>query len=189
MEFWHLLLVLFFIGMLVNPHWLVDYGSILVNKQSLTFGYTPTIWGLVAFLVRFDMGKAIIVGGIVSIFFISIFIYSIAKEESLAPICVFSICTPIALLSTAYLWPYDQLLLVIPIVACMVLLKTLHFPYLSGPLTFIAIDIVGYTLFGISINLQMENLNAILSLVVLGTLGVLIWLSKRQTEPLSVFVG
>jgi hypothetical protein len=67
-------LVLIFIGMIIYPNWILNYLEIGNTKMTQTFGFSPTLWGLSAYITNFKFLPTIILGGItITILLIGIF--------------------------------------------------------------------------------------------------------------------
>lgn len=160
-------LLLALIGFLINPSWIDQYISILLAKHNVTFGYNPTIWGLTHFLTNFDAKSASLIGiGICAILLLVYFLI-INKLNSNTPSIVFGLIILIMLTTTPYLWPYDQIYLIFPIILTMWMARKLGVPYIFVSVLFILISIVSYFLFWISIKMQMENINGLITIIVL----------------------
>lgn len=152
---------LLFAGFAQNPNWLVEFWNTGNGKLSQTFGFSPTIWGISAFFCNYNLDCAIGVGAIISLFFLAGYLYLIAgKQNTLPPSQAISLAIVIVLLLTPYTWPYDQLLLVVPIVTIMMQLDRDGYKYFLVSLIFLAIDIYTLILLAVSAKIQMEIWNA-----------------------------
>ena len=90
----------------------------------------------------------------------------------MSPASVVNLAVPIMLLLTPSCWPYDQLLLIVPIIWVITNLKDNGYGFLPVSFVFLAIDILALILLGASAMLQTEIFNAIIPLVVFG---LLVW--------------
>jgi len=167
---------------LYNPNWIQEYLEVIKAKQALTFGFSPTIWGLAALVCQFNMTWTLLVGSFITISLFVIYIILAKKLKEITPLIGVGLSGTIALLITPYLWPYDQIILVLPILLIIVTLKNLHTSYLLHALFFIGIDIVGYVLFGISTIIEIENLNGFLPLLLLGIYIWILFKSRADNE-------
>jgi len=158
-----------------NPNWIWEYFEVLKSKQAQTFGYTPTIWGLAAFVSQFNLSTTLLTGSFITLPLLVMYIIIVTKLKGITPLEAVSFSVIIALLITPYLWPYDQIILVFPIVVIMATVRKVTNLYLRSALVFLIVDIVGFLLYWISIKIQMENLNSILSLLVLGIYALILF--------------
>ncbi|MGE5073282.1 MAG: glycosyltransferase family 87 protein [Anaerolineae bacterium] len=92
----------------------------------------------------------------------------------------FSLIIPLGFVTALYLWSYDQLLYVIPIVwiACR-LLERWH-SYVPVIIFLIVLDVVAFAALAFHAYTQRDLLNILTSLVVLGLFG---WLTGRPAAP------
>jgi len=173
-------ITLFLLGVLISPTWVPQYLSILLTKYNQTFGFSPTIWGLTFFITNFNWNAALVSGGIASCLFLAFYLVTIWVKKSITPAQAISLAIPIMLLITPYIWPYDQILLVFPIVQTMVIMKKLQIKYLGTSMVFIGISIASYILYAFTIRIEMENLNAVLTMIVLASLLAAFWLTRKE---------
>jgi len=105
------------IGMLVNHRWLFDYINIGGNSFTKYYGMHPTLWGAVGQIVgKNSLGLAITILSVVTVIAIQVFFFS-KHKTSTDPLSAFSSLLPAAILVAPYSWNYEQVLLLIPIVA------------------------------------------------------------------------
>lgn len=181
--------ILYLLGWIVSTDWVPQYLSILGSKFNDYYGYTPTIWGLVFYLTGFRYTLATSLGITFSVIIILAVLSFIWKDRSISPAVAIGMAIPIGLMITPYLWPYDQVLLLLPIVQLMVFLQKSNAKYLPISIAFIGISILSYVLYGITINIQMENLNALLTLIVLiGFISAFILSHKSRLDDVEVTI-
>ena len=154
------------VGVLINPGWLREY--ILVGNQKLsdTFGFSPTLWGLASPICRYQLNCVLFMGGsAVSLLGLVIGYILINNKNPVTPSPAISLSIIGALLITPYLWPYDQVLLILPILFIM---KTLHsrYPYLVSATLFLCIDLITIGLLLVTIRVEKENFNGLISILV-----------------------
>jgi hypothetical protein len=154
------------LGGLYVANWVELYLGVLQAKHAQTFGFSATIWGLSAFVSRFNHEVTLVIGSVAVLFVSILFFVLITRPKAITPMVALALSVSAGLLVTPYLWPYDQVLLFLPIILIMAFLRKAY-PYLGIALVFIVIDVIGWVLFSFSINIQMENLNALLTLTVL----------------------
>lgn len=173
-------LFLVFAGWLRNPNWIVEFWNVGNSKLSQTFGFSPTIWGLTASFCSYSLNCILKYGTAMAMLFLIGYLYLLIwKRDLLSPAFVISLAIIITLLLTPYTWPYDQLLLAIPIITITMNLAGEGYKFIPVSLIFLATDVLAWILYGISINIQMEIWNAGIPLFVLG---ILTWHIFKKTE-------
>lgn len=158
---------LLLIGMAIDPEWLSQYYNILLIKYNQTFGYSPTIWGLSFQINSFEWNTSITLGAILTAIVIIGYLIFIWKDKNIPSMSVIAFATLVMLLITPYLWPYDQIILLLPIVLSMSMLRKNGVSYLGTSMIFIMISIISYYLFWRSTIIRIENINVFLTLLVL----------------------
>jgi glycosyl transferase family 87 len=180
-------LVLVCIGLLQDPNWIVEFWRAGNAKLSATFGYSPTIWGVSAYLCNHNLACTAAYGGAAGVLLLIGCIYVLgAKNASLPPIWAISFAVTVTLLLTPYTWPYDQLLLIIPIITVVMHLARRGFPFLPTALLFVGIDILAFIVLGISAGIQIESWSAVIPLWVLALLAGMLW---KGTKPGNALDG
>jgi hypothetical protein len=169
-------------GFLLNPNWIKEFWQAGNTKLSQIFGFAPTIWGLSSIFCQHKLDCSLVYGGALSLLLLMGLSFLLVKKLSnLSPLLAASIAITITLLITPTAWPYDQLLLTIPIVAVIMELASARSRFLQVALIFLAIDVMAFILLGISARVRMETWNAIIPLSVFA---LLVWtLSKHRPVP------
>lgn len=155
-------------GALYDPGWIGQYLQVLRFKQEQTFGYSPTIWGMSALISGFHLPGTLWIGSLITVVLLALYLVMVIKLTHLTPLVAVGLAVTVALVITPYLWPYDQIMLVLPIVLAMAALKKANIGYLPSALVFLAIDVVAFVLLWFSAQSQTENVNGLVPLVVLG---------------------
>ncbi len=162
---------LLLLGLIQNPTWIIEFWRAGNTKLSQTFGFSPTIWGVSTLLCNYNLNCAIGYGaGIGLITLLGYAVFLTRKSRLPAPTMVVGLALSVALLLTPYTWPYDQLLLVIPIVAVTLGLAEAGHRFMPSALIFLAFDLMAMILLYVSARIQMEIWNAAIPLSVLGLL-------------------
>lgn len=175
-------LILLIAGLAQNPNWIFEFWNVGHTKLSQTFGFSPTVWGVSAFFCRYEQSCTLLYGAVISLFFLIGSAYLITRRQGpFSPTQFASLVITIVLLLTPYTWPYDQLLLLIPILTVMLGLSKLGYPFLPIALLPLILDAVAFVLLGVSVRLEREYWNAIIPLL---TFILLIWyLSITKPAP------
>ncbi len=171
---------LILLGMILDPNWIVHYWFAGYAKMTQTFGYAPSIWGLSRYLCA---GKTSCITGAGSGMAISLFgicTYFILKNGKIvAP--KFIICLSIVsmLLLTPHTWPYDQLLLIIPIIIVTLGLAKQKVRFLPAAVIFLLLDILALIILKVNAFLQNEIWSVMLTIIVFL---LLLWYQKYERE-------
>ena len=109
----------------------------------------------------------------------------VRMQKELSPTWAVGLAVTATLLLTPTAWPYDQLLLIIPIISIVMTLARAGFAFLPTALIFLGIDIMAFLLLGITARIEVETWNAAIPLLILGILGWMIWkgTSRENREP------
>jgi hypothetical protein len=151
-------LLLLIAGFVQNPNWLIEFWNVGNGKLSQTFGFSPTIWGMSALYCNYNLDCAIGYGVSISLLFLIGYLYLlISKQNILSPALTVSLAVVITLLLTPYTWPYDQLILVAPIVTITMRLAREGYKYLPVSLISITIDILALILLGVSAKFKRKS--------------------------------
>ena len=176
-------LALLIIGLVIDPHWVNDYLGIGNLKLSQTFGYSPTVWGFVAYISGFKLNPTLVFGGLAAIVLLVGCLFTLVrKREFLSLMMVYSIIIATTLLITPYTWSYDQVLLIIPIIVIMIEMMSRHYPYLLTASIFLLFDVLTLVLLLASAKIQMEVLNAIIPLAIYCILFIFILTMKSEKQ-------
>ncbi len=110
------LILLFLIGAVRNPYWLLEYLSVTQQKMTESYTLHSTLWGFSS-LMPFDLTGQVAFGLVVALTLVGVDLYLFRKiqfRNDLFPLL--AIIIPIGLLVAPYAWVYNQILLAIPIV-------------------------------------------------------------------------
>jgi hypothetical protein len=166
-------LVLLFAGLVQNPHWVVEFWGAGNTKLSQMFGYSPTVWGLSAFLCGYKRGCTVGWGALgVFILIVGYVILLGRVHHKLSPALLISFVISIVLLITPYTWSYDQLLLLLPVVIITMGLAARGYRFLPVALLFLMIDILAFVLLGIVTMVEKDLWYVILPISILT---LLVW--------------
>lgn len=174
-------LLLLGIGLLRDPHWVSRFLTISNNKMDNTFGYSPTIWGISGMACQFQT-NCTVTFGFVGFFLISaLTIWLFLRWKAHAPALEFSVILALGLLSAPYLWPYDQLLLLIPLFLSLAALLNDDVSPIKILLIYLGVIFfsIGLGATANQLGHQHENLYAYLSLFVWG---FSLWALGREKE-------
>jgi hypothetical protein len=179
-------LVLIVAGLVENPDWIIEFWRAGNTRLSQTFGFAPTIWGASTFFCNYRLNCSLAYGGSIGLLLLIGYLYLVARKfKVLSPIWVAGLAVTITLLLTPYSWPYDQLLLVVPIIAITMGLAKAGYRFLPTALIFLIIDMIAFILLDISTIIQMEIWNIAIPLSVLALLAWYLSSKNRLTSDVT----
>ncbi len=167
---------------LFNPTWLLTWLTIGRSKVAVTWGltYAPTIWGAMA---KATGGEPYWpwLAGIASAVLILASLWITARAEPHAQWrFVFGVMLPVALVVTPYLWNYDQLMLLVPMMGCVALLDEAKAPFIVVSTLPLAIDLIGLGLLAGAIGLGHDVGSVLLPAAVAAGFGAAWAFASRQ---------
>jgi hypothetical protein len=171
-------IVLLFLGILQDFQWVVKFLQSGNQKLGETFAYGPNVWGFGRLVSN---GKAILlVGGILSfVLTAAVFLFILKNKNSLSFKEFVSVITPVVLVTTPYLWGYDQLYLLISLSTLVILLEDRKSPYLISTNIFIFASILSYLLTLPSTHYGYDYFSVLLPIIILVILIPFIILRKK----------
>jgi hypothetical protein len=178
-------LFLMLAGLAYDPSWIAGFWATGGAKLTQALRHAPTIWGISSFFCRQRLDCSLAGGGAALFLLVGYFCWLFFRKRELpsAGLAV-GISITLTLLLTPYVWPYDQLLLVVPIILLMSEAAKAGHRFLPVSLIFLGIDILTFILLGVSANLQTEIWNAAIpALVLLPLAGIL---TGRQLRPPNI---
>jgi hypothetical protein len=171
------LIVLYFIGFLVNPSWLIQWLSIGSQKIGSTICCTPTLWGLSSLICSFELSSALKMGTIVVILVCLLQLVIFFQIPGDRADIAFGFSIPVSLLISPYLWTYSHIILLIPILIIVRTLKERHYPFLiTGPFPLYMALLSGAIVF-ISMKIGVDVVTSVVPII---TFIVLFFLNYKQ---------
>lgn len=170
-------------GLLQNSRWLIDFLAAGNTKLWQTFGHSATVWGLSRYIAPQSPAGAIALGAGLSLLVAGGLIFLFWRGRgNLSPLFAMSMALSGTLLITPYTWPYDQLLLAMPMVLITYCLASRRSSFLPAAVLFLLLDLLALSLLLVSIPYETEIWSAALPLLVLCSLAVC-WLKEKMTAP------
>jgi hypothetical protein len=156
-------------GLVSNPGWIAEYWKVGNDKLAQTFGGSPTVWGLAALTCPGHSTCALIPGSAAALLVVIGFFWLVLRSRAhLAPLTVVGLAVSVTLLVTPYTWTYDQLLLIIPITVVTLAMDRMGYGFPLTATIFLGIDFLVVVLLFFDVLMEVEILNAIVPIVVLG---------------------
>jgi hypothetical protein len=110
-------LALFVIGMIQDPLWVIKFRGASQAVMDRTQGIHSNVWAYSYLICKGSSPCSTILGGISAITLLGLGGFFLWKNHArLTAWEAFNIIIPIGFISTIYLWAYDQILYIIPIV-------------------------------------------------------------------------
>lgn len=107
---------LLFIGLIQDLQWISKFRGASENLLGMRLGNQPTLPSYTRLLCAGDLTCTMVLYGLASMVLLGLFFWLLwVKQNSLAPLEVFSLAIAFGLLLPPYLWSYDYALLLIPI--------------------------------------------------------------------------
>jgi hypothetical protein len=157
-----------------QPQWVSAFLEIGLQKGSDVFMLTPTIWGIAGLSCGMDVDCTTFAGAITFIFSsLAAIIITITYAKDWSIWLAGSLFVIATLLITPYLWAYDQILLILPI---MTIVHTLH----EIKAKYLVISLLPLFFAGISLlllTLAMGKQHDVFSILLTVITGVLIYLT------------
>lgn len=180
------LLALLLIGILQNPHWVIDYWSIGNLKVSQNLWGVPTLWGLGSLLCGRTSGCTLAFGGVTSALLVAAFIWLvIGRWKDISPFTLTALASAVTLLVTPYIWTYDQLLLLLPVVDLTARLDRSSSRIPLALALFLGVDVLIIVLLVFDTLLDVEIFNALIPLLILMVYAAIRTpLTRRAVAPL-----
>jgi hypothetical protein len=176
-------IILLLAGLLIRLDWPIAFLSAGFQKFYSTFGYSPTLWGVVGDFCEHGYTCTLLYGSIGSVLFTLFLFGLLLKYKVGAPIFSVSILILAALLITPYTWAYDQILLVIPISFAAIKLFKQRVPYLISALLFLVIDIAALAFLVLALKTDVDVWSAVIPFACLICVCLPGFLSQKPVLP------
>ena len=171
------------LGWLDNPTWINEFVAIGSGKVWQTFGYSPTLWGISGQLCAHNRKCTLMLGGLLGGFCLIVFFYFVFQSPgNLSPALVLSLVIPIALLITPYVWAYDQILLIIPVLIVILAMIARDFPYIIPATLFLVISLLALAFVVLAMRTEYDMWSAVVALVCLILVARLLWINQWLPE-------
>jgi hypothetical protein len=155
------------LGWLRDPNWIGKMLWIGSQKLNYVWGYNPTVWGLSGMMCNNTMPCTLYAGAGLSVALGLITLFVLARQpHRYSPALVLSGLIPVVVLTTPYLWVYDQIFLLVPLVVLTSALLRQGRPYLVIVLPFLGTAILSLILFVLAFQLGRDTLTALVPLAV-----------------------
>jgi hypothetical protein len=172
------------LGLIYNPGWVTQYWQVGANKLAVTFGGSPTLWGLSYLGCQYNTTCTLAFGGVASLILVSGFLWlMLARRTDITPLTLISLSATVTLLVTPYTWTYDQILLLLPIVDLTLKMKEDGIRYILVSTWPLGLDFLILLILVLDTLLKVEIFNAIVPLLILVLHGSLQTRRRLKTAP------
>jgi len=181
-------IALLMIGMIQDPLWVIKFRSATEAVMDRTQGVHSNVWAFAYLACDGTSPCSALLGGTLSLILLGLggfFLWQAQppvgnrSQDKITAWEAFNVILPIAFASTIYLWAYDQLLYIIPIVWIVGTLVKRTKSYLSAFIFLIALDLVSF----FALIKQAETSKDLWSLgTTILVLGMVMWLHFRSTS-------
>lgn len=170
------------IGLLKDVQWIPKFLSIGAGKFTTRVGLFPNIWGISSQACGGQSLCTFGAGGFLALILVGVTIYVLWAKKDSPAFFIVSLITPVSLLITPYIWPYDQVLLIIPVVYVTVTLIQRGYPYLLAALFPISLSILSLGLLLLAVQLNQDTWSVLLPLVCFGLTLALSGTGQKSAE-------
>jgi len=177
-------LALLAIGMIQDPLWVVKFSGASQAVMDRTQGIHSNVWAFSYLICKGTSPCSTILGGIGALTLLglgSLFLWR--NQAQLSAWDAFNIIIPIGFISTIYLWAYDQILYIIPIVWIVGALVERKKSYIQAFIFLAALTLASFT----ALTLHAYTLKDVWSLVnTVIVAGMVFWLLyAKQKKPID----
>jgi arabinofuranan 3-O-arabinosyltransferase len=182
-------LAILIIGWLYDSSWIQEFLWIGNIKLTTTFGYSPTVWGIMGFICRFKQDCTGVSGIFVSVLLVVAFLIILFRgDKQITPSYILAGIVTIALLITPYLWAYDQILLVLPILLLIEKMISRGLPYLITSTFVLGVSLFSLLLIVVAVTIGYDVFSGFVSffiLILLAVFGKDIKIPKESANVLN----
>jgi hypothetical protein len=141
------------------------------------------VWGTASGICGFKLDCVLGLGGILVSLFLGISIFLLAHgRQRLSPSLAFSLIISTVLLITPYIWTYDHVLLILPLLVIIAILAQNNVRFIAAGSLFLFIDLVAMAFLLITINIEKEIYNSVIPFICFGLIGWAIYLFLKASK-------
>ena len=156
------------VGLLQDRQWIPKFltngGEIFSNNA----GLFSTTWGLSSRLCNEQALCSVGLGALLTVLLLGISLWVLWSKKNLSALNAVSLIISVSLVITPYIWPYDQILLIVPILYLTMRLFQRGAPYLLVALFPMAMTLLSLGLLLLAIHLKQDTWSVLLPLICFG---------------------
>jgi hypothetical protein len=177
-------LLLFTIGAISNPGWVLDFLRNGQGKLSHAFGYSPSLWGGAGAACYHELTCTFAAGVSLSLVVVAVTGWFLWKyHATLTASLTLALIIPAALLVAPYIWAYDQILLALPIAVVTMLMARQGFPFLLTALVFLFVGVVAWAALALAISAGSDAVSALIPAICWFLAMWIVWQSLGRDAP------
>jgi len=166
------------VGMIQDPLWLVKFRGASEAVMDRTQGVHSNVWAFAYLACSGDSPCWLILGGAFGAILLGAGGFYLWRNPTLTAWQAFNLIVPLAFVSTIYLWAYDQLPYLIPMVWVIGTLVKRYKSYIQAFIFLIVLELISF----FALVKQAETMSDLWSLgTTILTLGAVLWLTLRPT--------
>jgi hypothetical protein len=178
-------LSLLFIGMIQDPMWVVKFSSASQAVMDRTLGVHSNVWAFSYLACKGVSLCSTFLGAAGSLTLLGLGGFFLWKNQAKLSVWeAFNIIIPLGFVSTVYLWAYDQLSYIIPIVWIIGTLVTRTKSYIPAFIFLIVLDLVSFFALLQQAGTSKDLWSLGTTVIVLGT-AIVIWLRVQSTSTIA----
>ncbi len=174
------------IGLLRDPQWVAKFLANGSEKFLGNLGLFPTFWGISDRICSQQTLCTFGIGFGISLILLLATVYIMWSRKSFSFFAIFSLITPVSLLVTPYIWPYDHLILIIPIIYAAITLYKHGYPYLLDSIIPIVFSIISLGFLLLAFELGQDMWSFVVPLICYALVLVLPGTLKESPERISL---
>jgi hypothetical protein len=174
------------IGLLRDSQWITKFLSNGSKKFFDNMGLYPNIWGISSRFCRQESLCTFGIGSLLVIILLLITFYVLQSKKTISAFHAISIIIPVSLLITPYIWAYDQILLIVPLMFASIMLYHYGFPYILVALFPISFSILSLSFLFLAIHLNHDNWSFLIPLTLFILILVLPQALKNDKKCMSL---
>jgi hypothetical protein len=174
------------VSFMLDPAWVGKFIGASQAKLAVTFGHAPSLWGMAGAVCQTDGNCTLWLGALLSgSLAVAVCVAILRAPGRYGAAEVICLSIPVTLLITPYVWAYDQVLLVLPIIWVTSRLMRSGAPYLLGALFFLAIDAGALLLLLLAVQTSADAWSGLVPVVV----GAVVWWSIAAKRSIAALPG
>jgi hypothetical protein len=179
-------LLLLLSGLIYDPMWVGKFISNSQDVSSRTLGLQSNIYSFAFLACNKNSGCMWVVGSVVTLLVLLLGAFYLWHNGSrLTAWEAFNVIIPLGFVATIYLWSYDQLLYVIPIVWIAMKLVEVTKSYILAFLFLLILDILSLFALAVQANTHQDLLAIISTVLILGLCLILQRVRDQQTARIG----
>ena len=181
-------IILWVFGMSIDPNWVSEFlhsGEAAFDRR---LGFQSNIWSFSYLLCNKDQDCSFALGGILSVLLLGSTAFFLWRNHAKLTVWqVFNIIIPVAFVTTVYLWGYDQLPYIIPIVWIIGSLVERTKSYIHAFIFLIVLDLSSFYALVQQATTEKDLWSLGTTIIVLGmVLGLMYLNQKKPVESYSI---